>query len=295
MAIATRTHRRRFTGALGLGAALLSAALLSAAPAACAGDYERVATVYPGEVVKVRLCRAPASAGVKAWFGLRPVITVFDGARQTWFALVGIPLQQTPGEYIVSYHPPRGTVASRVFLVKPAPEVSRMRNAPPHGDGDGEQSAAPWWWEAPAVKTALAHFDDARTPQTRFVAPLEAPLLRPFGAWLEQPQAPLEHSTGIRFGASSGRHMVRSPAHGRVAAHINERGCDRGLLIDHGNGLHSVLCGLNTIAVEDGAAVRQRQHIATLDPATEAQKTLRWSVMMNRHWINPLSLVSAPH
>lgn len=255
--------------------------LLAAATAAPA----HAASVTPGEAAWVPL-GVTGTAGVRAWFGRRAVLTEFHDNQ--WYAVAAIPAGQPPGEYLIRYRAEgegNRRERFRTFTVgapRPFVQVADLRL--PAGGG------AEWWWRDAEVLRRTAVVDDRR-PQLRFTPPVDAPPLFPFDA-RTSPGAPLAGTIGVAFEVAADT-AVTVPA-AAVATPLRARGCGGGIILDHGGGLFSIFCGLGEAAqiITPGAQLARGDPIALLRPAQNSTAVVHWSVRMNGTWINPAGLVA---
>jgi len=127
----------------------------------------------------------------------------------------------------------------------------------------------------------------------RFIQPVAGPYSSPFGLkrfFNGEARAP---HAGLDIAAPEGR-PVQAPADGVVAQTGDYFFNGRTVLIDHGNGLVSMLCHLSEIRVQKGQQLKQGEVIGTVGKTGRATGPhLHWTVSLNDARIDPLLLLPA--
>lgn len=126
-----------------------------------------------------------------------------------------------------------------------------------------------------------------------FVIPTPGDYSSPFGLrrfFNEEARAP---HAGLDIAAPEGQEVM-APADGVVAQTGDYFFNGRTVMIDHGNGLVSMLCHLSSIAVQQGQAVRQGTVIGRVGKTGRATGPhLHWTVSLNDARVDPLLLLPA--
>lgn len=126
-----------------------------------------------------------------------------------------------------------------------------------------------------------------------FVIPTPGDYSSPFGLrrfFNEEARAP---HAGLDIAAPEGQEVM-APADGVVAQTGDYFFNGRTVMIDHGNGLVSMLCHLSSIDVQQGQAVRQGTVIGRVGKTGRATGPhLHWTVSLNDARVDPLLLLPA--
>ncbi len=209
-----------------------------------------------------------------------------------WMALVGLPLTAKPGS-----HPLRviagGSTRTLAFTVtdKKYEEqhitIKNKRKVNPYAsDMDrilNEQARS---------KKAFASWDAQRNAQLDFKLPVSGRLSGTFGKRrFFNGQARRPHS-GLDIAAATGTD-VATPAAGKVIETGNYFFNGNTVFIDHGEGLVSMYCHLDSIAVEVGQELRQGEVLAQVGMTGRVTGPhLHWTVSLNNIRIDPALFLS---
>lgn len=204
-----------------------------------------------------------------------------------WVALVGIPLSAKPGDQSVSingnihqfsindkqYREQRITITNK-RKVNPNPlDLERIRR------------------EKKEILAALASWSVDKDPITKLAKPAQGPYSSPFGLkrfFNDQPRKP--HS-GLDIAAPKGAPIV-SPAPGKVVAKGDYFFNGNTVILDHGHGLTTMYCHMDTISVALNQEVDQGETIGTIgNTGRVTGPHLHWGVSMNNARIDPLLLM----
>lgn len=141
--------------------------------------------------------------------------------------------------------------------------------------------------ETPFIKKAKATWTDIDNVNLELSVPVEGPYSSPFGLrrfFNEQPRRP--HS-GLDIAAAEGT-PIKAATAGRV---INTGGYffnGNTVFIDHGQGMITMYCHMNSIAVKDGQEVDEGEIIGTVGQTGRVTGAhLHWSVIMNNTMVDP--------
>jgi len=245
--------------------------------------------VRPGEVVVLTIRGAAAPVGVRAFGSEWPA---FRAADDTWRALVGIDLEIKPGSYNVAVtsgdartsHPLVVTAKqfpTRRLSVDPAlvipPEEERERI-----ERESRELEAAW---AASPRDRLWNAD--------FVRPVPDPANSAFGAHSVYNGKTTSRHGGADFLSPAGR-PVKAPNAGRVVIAGSRYFSGNTVVIDHGQGLFSLLAHLTKIEVKVGDTVSAGDEVGTVGATGRVTGPhLHWAVRLNGARVDPLSLLSA--
>jgi len=148
--------------------------------------------------------------------------------------------------------------------------------------------------EQQAVYLAFTHGNNiSKNNWPDFVIPTPGAYSSPFGLkrfFNEEARAP---HAGLDIAAPEGQEVM-APAAGVVAQTGDYFFNGRTVMIDHGNGLVSMLCHLSQIDVQQGQAVKQGTVIGRVGKTGRATGPhLHWTVSLNDARIDPQLLLSA--
>jgi len=264
-----------------------------------AAPFPREASV-PGGIAEIELGNMATKPD--AYYGASQVMVKRRG--EEWVALVGLSLSTKPGTHTLRVFPGVGSEETLSFnvtdkkyeeqhitlknkrMVNPyAKDLKRIR---------GEQARS---------RKAFATWDATRPAQLDFILPVSGRLSGTFGKkrfFNEQPRRP--HS-GLDIAAPKGT-PVKAPADGKVIETGTYFFNGNTVFIDHGEGLITMYCHLNSIAVKVGQEVKQGDIIAHVGMTGRVTGPhLHWSVSLNNTRIDPglflspatLSMLDAPN
>lgn len=227
----------------------------------------------------------------KAYFNDRRVMVVKDDQR--WLAIVGIPLDTKPGSYQLRVQSGDNHRATRSFTVQDKQyalqriTIKDKRKVEPNPD-DLKRIQR----ESRIMRAAFADWRDQAEVPLRFDLPAQGPLSSPFGLrrlFNGQPRNP--HS-GLDIAAPAGA-PIHAPAAGRVVALGKYFFNGNTVLIDHGQGLVTMYCHMQKIAVKKGQRLKPGEVIGYVGHTGRATGPhLHWSVSLNNTRVNPSLFLS---
>jgi murein DD-endopeptidase MepM/ murein hydrolase activator NlpD len=285
-------------------AALLFIAVLCTAAGAYAQSGDEVvlmvsppATVlHTGDAVLITVeASSPLTALEGEAFGRAASFWAAAGERQ-WFGLIGIDVDARPGTYDLVVHgtSERGAAHARVSLPvqERRVETRRIRVAerfmnPP------QEEAARIAADAQRLAQVFAQSQSARLWHGPFTPPVPGSSTSGFGRLTVMNNVPRGRHRGVDFRAQEGT-PVYAPNAGVVVLASDLYFTGNTVILDHGDGLLSLLAHLSYVAVEEG------MHVAGGDLVGKAGATgrvtgphLHWAVRVRDATVDPLSLISA--
>jgi len=251
------------------------------------GDFANAITLpqndpSPGGIAVIRVEKTPISF----LFGRRQLMTLQSGQQQ--WALVGLSLGIAPGQYIISSGGPGKTGSTTAFTVIP----HRFGYFETAGT-DASSSLAPVAGAAnPKVLQIALSLPRSKVVSNRPLFPFQTPVggsaILPFGTWLYNRANTGYQTSGIQYRADTPR--VSSPGDGVIQATIiREDGM--AVIIDHGQGLISILYPLEPIAIKPLQRVRRGQVLGRTRKGKSGFSHLTWMTLLNRNWVNPTLLL----
>lgn len=239
----------------------------------------------------VALLELPAqSAAPRAEFlGHRVMVLRKDAA---WLAVVGIPLDATPGVRTLHYRNAKGQRLNLKFTVQAAHyreqrltiENQRLVEPTPADLQRIER-------ETRRIQSTLAHWRDSAALYPLLALPVAGEPSDSFGSrrfFNNQPRKP--HS-GMDIAAASGT-PVTAAADGVVIETGNYFFNGNTVFIDHGQGLITMYCHLQSIDVTTGAVLARGARIGTVGMTGRVTGPhLHWGVSLNQAFVDPALLI----
>ena len=204
-----------------------------------------------------------------------------------WIAVVGIPLAEKPGELKLKVSTPTGTT-DVPFSIKDKSyrtqniTVKNQRHVDPNPD-DLKRIAG----ETKRSDAALSKFTSTTAPSLQLLSPVEGVRSDSYGSRrVFNGQSRNPHS-GMDIAAAKGT-PIRSPAAGTVVEAGEFFFNGNTLYIDHGDGLVTMYCHLDTIKVKLGDRVAPGDLIGTVGATGRVTGPhLHWGVALNRAMVDP--------
>ncbi|NLD53293.1 MAG: M23 family metallopeptidase [Burkholderiaceae bacterium] len=276
---------------VGAGAAVLTllAAPLSAAPADSnpspgpAAATLPQARPVPGGIARIDLGSAPKAPTVR--FDDVPALVV--GSPAAWTAIVGIPLSTKPGTAQVEVTRAGGATTRVPFRIDEHKYAEqRLKVAPGKVDLSPEDLAR-YQRERKHLATVSATRSNAVPASFRMLQPVPGPRSSSFGLRRFFNGKPRNPHSGMDIAAPTGTAVV-APAPGRVIDTGDYFFNGNTVWIDHGGGLLTMYCHLDSIAVRNGQAVTAGERIGTVGATGRVTGPhLHWSVSLNRAMVDP--------
>ncbi len=254
----------------------------------------------PGGIAVIPLRTAVAEKPVVR-FGERPVYVARD--QGGWRAVVGLPCDILPGNYIVTVSGSQRNDTSVELGVLPHPP--RLPD-PDGGDGGDHFRGRSLIITLPQQITARSvvngamlrrfEYDHALVagmdPDFRFHAPVESTFSVDYGKLLVDDD--LWCHDYLSFFLPAGN-RVYAPAHGVVVGiDAAGKGGSR-IMVAHGEAVVSILGNLEDVPVEVGQTVEQGEMLGVVGTPTGDQTgRLDWAVALNGYRIDPLQFASTP-
>lgn len=218
-----------------------------------------------------------------ASFGERPVALVMEGNKK--YAIVGLPITITTGIHILNTDLDHFdfTVADYTYPEQRLTIADQSKVSP-----DPEQLAR-YHREAVEQATVYTNFSPIQVTQfPKFIWPAHGIISSPFGFkrfFNDEPRAP---HAGLDIAAGFGT-VARAPANGVVVQTGDYFFNGQTVMIDHGQGIVTMLCHLSRIDVKIGQTVAQGEAIGLVGKTGRATGPhLHFGVSLNNARIDPL-------
>jgi murein DD-endopeptidase MepM/ murein hydrolase activator NlpD len=275
-------------------ALLCAFAAFAAAPGLvrAAGPAVPIESRVPGGIALLDLGAAPSEPGPVLYNEHRaPVVR----NRETWTAVIGIPLDTAPGPQAAHHVGADGQeVRALPFTVTPKQyaeqhlTVKDQRKVDPNADDLARIDR-----EKTRIDRALGTYTTEFTPPWQMPAPVPGERSSSFGLRrFFNGQARNPHS-GMDIAAAAGTPIV-SPAAGRVIEAGDFFFNGNTVFVDHGHGVVTMYCHLSRIDVKPGDAVAPGSILGLVGATGRVTGPhLHWGVGINRAMVDP-ALFLAP-
>ncbi len=224
----------------------------------------------------------------------KPVATFYDrkvliiGEAGNWKAVVGIPLSAKVGSHDLWVK--SGEFDTRISFDISDKEyeaqyltIKNKRQVNPN-DEDMRRITG----EKKRIAAAKSHWRDTDQVSMQFIKPTEGPYSSPFGLkrfFNNQPRRP--HS-GVDIAAPKGT-PIKAPAAGVIINTGNYFFNGNTVFIDHGQGLITMYCHMDSINVEEGSNVDAGTTIGKVGLTGRVTGAhLHWSVILNNTTVDPM-------
>lgn len=211
-----------------------------------------------------------------------------NDTRDHWAAVVGIPLSAKPGRHEVSING-----KAHAFTIKSFPYKEQRLTVKRKHVNLSEEALTRVRSEKKHMLAAFRNFEPTQTWQP-MAWPLKGPLTSPFGLQRYFNGQKRNPHSGLDIAASVGTPIV-APSDGRVTLTGNFYFNGNTVFMDHGEGLISMFCHMNSIEVKEGDVLTAGDRLGTVGATGRVTGPhLHWTVSLNDARINPL-LILSPH
>lgn len=240
----------------------------------------------PGGVAVISLGSVASNGSVpQTWFEDQPVLVTSD--QDQWYALVGLPLNITPGSHVLRVKFGRVTksldftVAAKDY---PEQRITLKDNSKVHLKAADLARAKR---EIAVIKELKRHWRETQDIDLDFIFPVEGRRSGHFGLRRIFNGEPRSPHAGLDMAVAIGT-PVQSSARGQVLSADDYFFNGKTIFVDHGNGLLTMYCHLDRIDVSAGEVVSKGQFIGLSGKTGRATGPhLHWSVMLNGAMVDP--------
>lgn len=263
-------------------AALFIALWCAAAPLAWSAALPRESRV-PGGVALVKL-PAEATAPKATMDGKRVAVVKHE---DEWIAIVGIPLTTPPGEHKLKVDTGEGIVEVPFRVTDKQYRTQHLtikneRQVTPNPD-DLKRIAA----EQKRSRAALSRFTETSAPTFELAVPVPGPRSDSYGSRRVFNGQPRNPHSGMDIAAAKGTPIV-APAAGEVVEVGDFFFNGNTVFVDHGAGLVTMYCHLDTIDVKAGDRVAAGDRLGTVGATGRVTGPhLHWGVSLNGAMVDP--------
>jgi murein DD-endopeptidase MepM/ murein hydrolase activator NlpD len=249
----------------------------------------------PGEVVLVTVRAAPGVGRLAGSAFAAPLAFWPTAPDGPWVSLVGIPITTKPGSYRVLVHADEAraesaqssiVVTGHTFETRRLKVDDRFINPP-------ASEAARIAREAKQLAALFAGRRPVRLWQGPFVAPVPGPTNSAFGRLSVYNGKPGSRHQGADFQAATGTPIV-APNAGVVVLASDLYFSGNTVVVDHGDGLFSLMAHLSRMAVDAGSTVGRGDRLGEVGATGRVTGPhLHWAVRLRGVSVDPLSLIAA--
>lgn len=248
----------------------------------------------PGGVAVIPLDSVSAGAEMpQTWLGDQPVLVTAD--HDEWYAVVGLPLDITPGSHELRIK--IGDVTRmQDFMVgtKDYPEqriILKDKSKVELSPADEARAER----EIAAITEIKHHWRAAQDIDLALILPTKGKLAGRFGVRRFFNGEQRSPHAGLDVAVARGT-PVRASAQGEVLAVGDYFFNGKTIFVDHGDGLITMYCHLDRIGVKAGDTVNKGQRIGLSGQTGRATGPhLHWSVVLNGAMVDPELFIPAKH
>jgi murein DD-endopeptidase MepM/ murein hydrolase activator NlpD len=208
-------------------------------------------------------------------------------AAGEWVAIVGIPLSAKPGPAILRVRHAGGAETRVPFVIEDKKYTEQRLQVAPGKVDLSPQDLARYERERDHLAGVVNRFSAVPPATFRLLAPVEGRRSGSFGLRRVFNGKPRNPHSGMDIAAPKGTPVVASAA-GTVIDAGDYFFNGNTVWIDHGAGLLTMYCHLDSIAVKTGQVVAAGERIATVGATGRVTGPhLHWSVSLNRAMVDP--------
>ena len=252
-------------------------------PGAHASELMPPQLAVPGGVIALPL--GPAPQRPQASLAGVPVMVVGDPAQ--WTAVLGLSLSAKPGQGELLVRRPGQAEEHLSFAIEPKRYAEQSLKVAPGKVDLSRKDLARYQLERDRQAKVIATFSDPPPAVLRLRQPTPGPRSSSFGLRrIFNGQARSPHS-GMDIAAALGSPVVAAAA-GRVLDTGDYFFNGKTVWLDHGAGLLTMYCHLDTVAVKPGDVLPAGAALGTVGASGRVTGPhLHWSVSLNRAMVDP--------
>lgn len=236
----------------------------------------------PGGIAVIKLHSQDSAMPVVKYNDNRVLVMRND---QNWYAIVGIPLTEKPGNHTLQTNtrgtPIKFTVNDKQYKTQKITIEDKRKVEP--GKEDLKRIAK----EKRRMEKAFSYWSDRSVTTLEFLMPVAGELSSPFGLRRFFNDLPRNPHSGLDIAAPKGA-PVQAPLDGVVIDTGDFFFNGNSIFIEHGQGLVTLYCHLDSIKVKKGQHVTQGDVIGTVGNTGRATGPhLHWSISLNNARVDP--------
>ena len=247
----------------------------------------------PGGIAVIRIGAVEDTIKPRVHYTKKPVMLVQH--NRLWYAIIGIPLDTPAGNQTLEINTDQQTRTLQFAVKAKAYEAQYLTIKNKRKVNPEKRDLKRITIESRRMRKSFNHFDETiKLNKLHFSLPVEGIISSQFGLrryFNKQPRRP--HS-GLDIAADIG-----TAIHAPLAGKITELGDfffnGNTVMIDHGQGLISMYCHMNKIAVVNGQHISQGDIIGSVGMTGRVTGPhLHWSISLNNTRIDPILLLDQP-
>jgi len=247
-------------------------------------------SVQPGELVVLSITLPDRRDTVRVR-AFDHDVPAFATGPAAWRALVGIDLDRKPGPYDVTVDAGGGLTATETLVVRPKSFPTRRLTVDENFVNPPASAEARIAQEAELLASVYAHPAHERQWTTAFVRPVPQPANSRFGTRSVFNGQPRNAHGGADFLSPAGT-PIHAPNAGRVVIARELYFSGNTVIIDHGQGVFSMLAHLSTIRVHEGDRLDAGAVVGQVGATGRVTGPhLHWAVRVNDARVDPLSVL----
>src|SRR3990172_5179322 len=208
--------------------------------------------------------------------------------QQEWLAVVGIPLSSKPGDHTLKVDSPSTAAISIKFTVNDKKyKTQRLTIADKRKVEPSEEDLIRIDRERKRIDDSFSYWSDQPVATLAFLTPVSGEMSSPFGLRRFFNDLPRNPHSGLDIAAPKGT-PVQAPVAGQVIDIGDYFFNGNSIFIEHGQGLVTMYCHLDSIKVKKGQRVSQGDIIGTVGMTGRVTGPhLHWSVSLNNVRVDP--------
>lgn len=226
-----------------------------------------------------------------AYYYERKVMVV--GSSNNWKAIVGIPLSAKLGKHELQVRNNNIDTHYKFEVANKDYETQHLTIKNKRKVNPNKQDMSRIVREKELISKAKVHWSDNDDVPLNFIKPAEGPYSSPFGLrrfFNEQVRKP--HS-GLDIAANKGAPIV-APADGMVINTGDYFFNGNTVFLDHGQGLITMYCHMDSISIKEGVTVKTGDVIGEVGLTGRVTGAhLHWSVILNNATVDPTLFLKA--
>jgi len=248
-------------------------------------------SLVPGGVAIIELGDSN-QARPEVRFNRQQIMTIKHNGK--WQAVVGIPLSAKPGTQKIQILNGKQKATKSFTIVDKAYRTQHITIKDKRKVNPNPDDMARIKKERPVIKNALKHWQFQDDINFEFIAPVDGVKSSSFGSrrvFNNQPRRP--HS-GMDIAAAKGSQIV-APAKGKVIETGDFFFNGNSVFIDHGQGLITMYCHMDSIAVKPGQWVKSGEKLGEVGVTGRVTGPhLHWTVSLNNARVDPQLFLREP-
>lgn len=227
---------------------------------------------------------------LEAYYGAARVPVISERDSRT--AIIGIPLSAQPGEAVLMLKAPDFSDSLSFGIHDKNYPEQHITLKDTSKVSPSAEDLARYAREAAEQKAVYQRFSPGQPDWPVFQMPIKGELSSPFGLKRFFNGEARDPHSGLDIAAPEGK-TAYAPADGMVVQTGDYFFNGRTVMIDHGQGIISMLCHLSKISVSNGQTIKRGEAIGLVGHTGRATGPhLHWGVSINNARINPLLMLT---